>query len=179
MFHAYFDQYRALSGEKGETKHSQRQLWTLGAHNTKKFKFTKTSATDIPVYCNRVQKECAEILERLEAQQTCLVCKESYIGRENLATWRCRTHPGRFTLHRVWDCCQGKEYSRGCCRADHTSLPARLSKDDIHLEAPLWILDKLPAIPMERIHIVKHDNPYLTKMIIHRIEFTKDGDVLQ
>jgi len=170
MFRSYFEKYEmAASGNMGNRR-TQRQMWMMGANKASALtKIPENRPDHIELYKRRVEEDCVDILQKLGETYRCLECGAQYKGSENIGQWRCRAHRGRFDVAGYWSCCNGDEIAHGCTRGDHVSSVEPLRSEDIHLDVPIWLLNRF-SIPAGRVSIVKHDNPYLTRAIVHRIE---------
>lgn len=171
MFRSYFEKYEMAAAGTLGNRRTQRQMWMLGANKSNAMSKAPLNHPDhIELYKKRVEDDCVEILEQLEKTYRCLECGEHYKGSDNLGRWQCRGHRGHFNRAKgAWKCCGGDEIALGCTRADHVSSAEPLTTDDVHLHMPVWLIQRL-AVPVERISVVKHDNPLLTRAIVHRIE---------
>jgi hypothetical protein len=170
MFRSFFEKYEMAANGSSGTARTQRQMWMMGANKSNMLTKAPANRPDhVELYKKRAEEDCAEILQQLEKTYRCLECGMTYKGSENMGQWRCRAHRGRFNIAGYWECCQGDEISRGCTRSDHVSSVEPLQSEDIHLDMPLWLFNRF-SVPTGRFTITKHDNPYLMRVTVHRIE---------
>lgn len=170
MFRPFFQRHEmAAKGNIGNAR-SPREMWALGTQRPSILrKLPDNRPSSVSQLQKRTEEECSDVLEALQKTYICLECKVHYKGCDNLGQWQCSAHRGRFSLETGWKCCGGGRTAKGCTRADHVSSPEMLQAEDVHLEMPLWILLRF-SVPTERVTIVPHENPFLTKAIIHRVE---------
>lgn len=58
------------------------------------------------------------VYDYLQLRKTCVYCGEDYNVRDNIGTWRCKRHPGKYIGH--WSCCDRPKYEDyPCTMAQH------------------------------------------------------------
>ena len=113
-----------------------------------------------------LRAQFGKLFAYLEQLRRCVQCTQLFYEMTNLASYKCRWHPGRLRTytrsetgktHEAWDCCHmpenGDPFDRrtryGCCYCDHTDSAYERTKSN-QMKIPIVLAERL-LVPQVRM----------------------------